>query len=124
MNWSRVISLDAWKGVALEAAWKITPRQPTRELIPSWSLNMEELDKVSILWPTKYQWDESNRWIDPLRRGFRRYVHVELADIPQNCKGIVLIQICIHGRKHNIAIDYSDRPDIDEGCARLCSHYF
>ena len=30
----------------------------------------------------------------------------------------------IHGTKHNVAIDYADRPDINEGCARSCLLYF
>jgi hypothetical protein len=110
--------------VALETVWKIIPHRATRDIIPSWTFNTRELDKVNILWPTKYEWDEASGWVDPIRQGFCRYVHVESADIPQNYKGIALIQMLIHGKKHHFAIDYSDRPDIDEGCARLCLRYF
>ena len=124
MKWSRVTSLDAWKGVALEAAWKITSHQAEGSFSPTWPLNAQDLNKVSILWPVKYQWELANTWVNPLRQGFRKYVHVMSADIPQSYGGIVLVEMWIHGTKHNVAIDYADRPDINEGCARSCLLYF
>ena len=124
MNWSRVTSLDAWKGLALEAAWKITSNPSTGNFSPTWTLNKLDLDKVIVRWPTKYKWELAATWVNPLRLGFRKYVQVESADIPQTYEGIVFIEIWIHGTKHNIAIDYADRPAINEGCARNCLVYF
>lgn len=124
MNWSRITSLEAWQGVALETAWKITAHRADANISPTWPLNTRELDKVTIVWPTKYQWELATRWVDPLRQGFCSYVRVESADIPQPYKGIAIIEMRIHERKYSVAIDYSDRPEIDDGCARSCSLYF
>src|SRR5271156_6060735 len=124
MNWSRLTSLDAWKGVALEAAWKITSRQAAGNFTPTWPLNAQDLDEVSILWPTKYQWELATTWVNPIRWGLRSYVDVQPAEIPQTYDGIVLIEMWIQGIRHKIAIDYADRPDINESCARRCLVYF
>ena len=125
MNWSRVTSLDAWKGMALEAAWKFPRHRANGDFSPSWPLNTRDLENVSIAWPAKYEWEVISKWVNPLQRGFSRYVHVEAAEIPQIYKkGIVLIEMRIHGKKHSVAIDCSDYPDINEDCARNCLVYF
>ncbi len=123
-NWSRVTSLEAWRGKALEAAWKMRSRPAHGDFTPSWPLDAQELASISIRWPKKYKWGLATTWVDPLRYGLARYVRVELADIPQTHKGIALIEICIRGKKHNVAIDYLDLPEIDEDHARRCFLYF
>ena len=123
-NWSRVTSLEAWKGKALEAAWKMRSRPAPGDSTPSWPLNAQELDKIGIRWPKKYKWGLASTWVDPLRYGLAGHVRVELADIPQTHKGIALLDLWIRGKKHNVAIDYLDLPEIDEDHARRCLLYF
>lgn len=117
-------SLEAWKGKALEASWKIRSRPAIEDFSPSWPLNARELDTIGIRWPKNYKWGLANQWVDPLRYGFARHVRVELAEIPQTHRGIALVEIWIRGKKHNVAIDYLDLPEIDEDHARRCLLYF
>jgi hypothetical protein len=124
MNWSRVTSLEAWKGAAIEAAWKASSRPAVARTEPTWPLREEELSDISVVWPTEYFWKPAAKWADPIRRGIQKYVHVESADVPQGHEGIALIQMRIRGTTHKVAIDYADRPDVNEECARDCIVYF
>jgi hypothetical protein len=124
IDWSRITSLETWKGLAIESAWRITPHPAVAEFDPTWPLDPGELERVRIFWPTKYQWPPSRSWVEPILHGFRKYVKIEPADIPQIFGGIVLIQMRIRGALHHVAIDYSDYQDVNEECARRCSLYF
>ena len=91
----------------------------------TWALDPAQLKEVSIRWPKKYEWDPAKDWVDLLLYGFRQYVKVEMVDdIPQPYKGTVVFQFVINGKKHDVAIGYSDYMPIDEACASRCSLYF
>src|ERR1700726_199033 len=124
MNWSRIASLETWKGLALEAAWRIGPCPELESQTPTWPLDPEQLETVRVAWPLVYQWEPSRSWVEPLRDGFSKYVKVEFAQIPQPYAGIVLIQLSIRGTIHTVALDYSDYPVINNDCACRCSLYF
>src|SRR5580704_1322919 len=124
MNWSRIASPDAWKGLALETAWKLAPRKKNATVNPTWPLDSRDLEGVHVMWPSTYDWSPSSKWVEPLRHGLGKYVKTKSADVPQPFKGIVMIQIVVRGIGHDVAIDYSDLPSIDETCARSCPVYF
>jgi hypothetical protein len=124
MNWSRIASVDTWKALVWETYWKIAPQPGSMNLSPTWPLDPRELERICIIWPSQYEWNPSRKWVEPLLHGFRKYVRIESTRLAQDFKGIVLIQIFIGGRRHDVAIDYSDLADIDEVCARRCAVYF
>ena len=124
MNWSRLRSLDTWKGVALETAWKVRSISVSKNVSPTWRFKPQEIEAVHILWPLKYEWTPACRWVEPLFKGLSKYVMVERTGIPQKFKGIVLIQLVVQGARHDVAIDYSDGLQINEECMRQSLVYF
>jgi hypothetical protein len=119
-----MMSLESWEGVAQEVLWKISPQAVTHSSAPTWPLNPEELKQVTVCWPSKYERELSYAWIEQLRHGFAEYVPIEQAPIPQPYPGIVLIHVRVQRNLHEIAIDYSDYPQINEDCAERCALYF
>ncbi len=91
---------------------------------PTWPLTARELEDTHILWPVDYDWVPARKWVDPLLKGLRKYVKVERTALSQPFKRIVLIQVVIRGKSYDVAIDYSDLSDVDEGCAKRCGLYF
>jgi hypothetical protein len=124
MNWSRISSLEDWKGFALETVWKLAPSRENTDVKPTWPLDPRDLESVHVLWPSKYEWSPSGKWVEPLRHGLCKYVKTQRTNVPQPFKGIVMVQIVIREIVHSVAIDYSDLPHINENCARSCPLYF
>ena len=124
MNWSRIASPEAWKGLALEAVWKFTAHSKSTTGNPTWPLDPQDRANMRVKWPSRYGWSPATKWVEPLRHGLAKHVTTELADVPQPFEGIVMIQVMVRGIRHNVAIDYSDLPNINESCARTCPLYF
>lgn len=124
MNLARMASLEAWKGIALEAAWKIGARPHSHPSRETWPLDRDLLNAIAIEWPTTYKWPLASKWVESIRRGLAKYVRIKQTDIPQHSEHIVMARFLISGQKYDVAIDYSDYPEIDEDCARKSWRYF
>lgn len=124
MKFSQIASKEWLEGVAQEALWKITPKASVRPQASTWPLDSEQLKETTVLWPSKYEWSSCYRWVEPLRLGLAEYVRVERVPIAQPYPGIVLIQIRVKGVLQDVAIDYSDDPNVNDHCAQVCSRYF
>lgn len=90
----------------------------------AWAVAPEELREVSIRWPSKYQWSKAGLWVDTILYALRKRVRVEFGPLPHTYRGTVLFQVFLRGEPHDVAIDYSDYPDISEECAARCAVYF
>lgn len=124
MKWSSTVSPDAWKGLALEAAWKIRPDNKPRKLSPTWPVLPQELERVRLLWPSHYEWQPCYKWVEPLLEGLRQHVRVERDALRQQYPGIVTFQLILDNKHHDIAIDYSDDSQCNLSCANECAVYF
>ena len=124
MNWRSLISPDSWKGLARETAWKLAPGAQIAKPEQSWPITPGELEHVRLFWPSNYEWPAASKWVQPLLAAFRQKVKTEITEIPQLYKGIVLIQMLIAGNRHEVAIDYADRPEVNPDCAQHCALYF
>jgi hypothetical protein len=80
----------------------------------SWPLAVEDLRRVEVLWPRRYEWPNAVAWVGPLRGGIACHARVIEADIPQRHKGIVVFRVKIDGDLHDVALDYSDYPEYDQ----------
>jgi hypothetical protein len=98
--------------------------QPPSVTNERWSVAPEELREVSIRWPETYQWPTARLWVDQLLYGFKQRVRLESAPLPQPYKGTVLFQLIVRNRPHDVAIDYSDYPEINEESVARCPVYF
>lgn len=91
---------------------------------PKWKLSHEELADIEIRYPSTYEHIEAHTWFDTFLMQLRRRVKVVITDLPQPHRGTVLIQFVKKGRVHDVAIDYSDYPDIVEESVNRCPMYF
>lgn len=116
-------NLRVWKDRAVELTLRTVASAPEVEN-PAWRVEAEELKDVTIRWPARYQWPRAHLWVDTLLYGFRRRLKVEVTDFEQPFRGTVLFQFVRGGKAHDVAIDYSDYPDVNEESARRCPVYF
>lgn len=106
-------SLLAFKEKAAEISLNRFVRKP-QIINPDWKIEPEELKAITIHLPTKYEWDSAKKWVEQLFYTFRRMVNVKYVDIPQPFKGTVMFQFVMNGKVHDVAVIYSDYPQIIE----------
>ncbi len=97
-----------------------------RSSVPNaaWMIESEELDDILIRWPATYQWPTARLWVDTILSGFKERVRCEIAPLSQPYPGIVLFQFVRRGRSHEVAIDYSDYPEVNAQGVERCRLYF
>ncbi len=76
--------------MAQDFVWKINPPDRREGTSRTWPIDPERLAGVSVIWPSEYEWQPSRLWVESLRRGLTRHVHVERSRIAQPYPGIVL----------------------------------
>jgi hypothetical protein len=77
-----------------------------------WHVAPEELRGVEIRWPTTLQWPTGWTWVEPLFYGFKARANLVRCDIPQRLKGATIIEVLRGGRRHRVALNCSDYPDV------------
>ena len=108
---------------AVEAAMRTLAAAPS-VVNREWEVSTDELKDVSVRWPSAYQWPTARLWVDSLLYGLRKRVRVEFAPLAQPYRGTVIFQFVVRGKAHDVAIDYSDYPEINEESAGRCAVYF
>jgi len=79
---------------------------------------------MRIVWPTSYDWPDAQRWVGSLITGFQAHVPVSFADLPQPYDHIVVAHLELDGSRHEIAIDYGDRSELNDDCRDRAALYF
>lgn len=115
--------LAACRDLAVEAAWRFTPRRSAVRR-PSWPLDARWLGSTHVVWPSRYQWPLMGKWVEPLRRGFARFVDVVVEDFPQPFEGVVLLRVVTAHGSWTVAIDCFDKATLNERCAASADVYF
>lgn len=98
------------------------PHRSSAEL--SWPLSEDELARVEVSWPSRYEWPNAVEWAGPLRDGIACHVPVADADIPQLHERIVMFQVRVEDDVHDVVLDYSDYPEYDEELLDAVPLYF
>jgi hypothetical protein len=114
MSLSRYINtVESGLDLLREKSWKdTTPFQTPAPL--SYPVNTSAWRRVTLRWPSKYEWSKAAIFVDALRTGLERFVRVEPADIPQSYRGIVMFHLVLGGRAVPVTIDYFDHFDVIE----------
>ena len=112
-----------WQDIGLEGWWRARPH-PDAPREPSWPLDAAALAETCVRWPRRYGWPLADTWLDPIRRGLERWVHVETADIDQPYKSVALVHLVLDGGSHEIALDFSDFMPLEDEAVRRCPLYF
>jgi hypothetical protein len=122
-----------YRSLAIDAAWMMRRTQAERPAL-TWPLDRERLAGITVRWPTSYL--SGSTGLQPMRRSrlagkfaslrgaMSTMVPTEVADIEQPYEGVVLLEVSIEGRRHEVAIDQRDFLDIHERCAERCLLYF
>ncbi len=94
------------------------------DLGPTWPLSAEASSRVSIRWPSEYEWPLAGHWVDRLLPPLSSLVPVTRADVKQPYPGTVLIEVSIDGTVSEVALDYADKSDVCEEVAERCALVF
>ncbi|MGZ4195159.1 MAG: hypothetical protein ACXVFQ_02140 [Solirubrobacteraceae bacterium] len=90
----------------------------------TWPLAPDLQRRVSVRWPTAYEWAPAGKWVDGLRAGISARVQVGSFEIDQPYEGAVLIQVELDGRRHGVAIDYFDSDRVLDEVLASCELIF
>jgi Glycosyl transferases group 1 len=74
----------------------------------TWPVAPDLARRLSVYWPTTYEWAPAAKWVDGLRTGLSARVPVSAVEIEQPYEGAVLIEVELDARRHRVAIDYFD----------------
>ena len=86
-----------------------------------------EASGLRILWPARYDWPPSERWVAPLLARFKERARVEVVEPDASARrydGVVAFEVESGGRRSRVIIDYSDYPVVHEDLAREVLVYF
>jgi hypothetical protein len=76
-----------------------------------------------VIWPSAYDWPDARRWskASPLAS---RPMSASTSRTCQHYRHVVLFQLQLYGDRHDVAIDYADRSELNDDSLRRCSLYF
>jgi hypothetical protein len=100
------------------------PRTAASPPGPTWPVSPETRTRLSIAWPTTYEWPLAGQWVDGLRDALAALVPVRRTEIEQPYEGTVLIEVTLDGTRHEVAIDYFDRSRLLDEVAGRCPLVF
>ena len=92
---------------------------------PRWNLDDAHADDWDVQWPAAYEWPAAGDWVGFLERGLKRHTRFRVVnDIPQPYRGTVIFRVSRLGEVRNVAVGYSDYPEIEPECAEQVDLYF
>lgn len=90
----------------------------------TWPVAPDLSRRLSVRWPTSYEWAPAAKWVDGLRAEISARVPVSTAEIDQRYEGAVLIEVEFDGRRHRVAIDYFDSDRLLDEVVASCALIF
>lgn len=105
-------------------ATALRPREGGSRPGASWPVSAETSARLSIGWPTAYQWPLAGHWVEGIRDGLAKLVPVHPAEIEQPYEGTVLIEVTLDDVRHEVAIDYFDRSRVLDEVIERCPLVF
>jgi len=76
----------------------------------TWPIKESDLARIKIIWPERYQWSGAKPIVSAIKDGLVKLGVVEVQSSPQNEQGVVALDCFVDGRRHAVALDYSDHP--------------
>lgn len=125
MPLARYFRVRNWRNLLVEADATLRSRGlPPIDGAAACRITTEELKGIRLRWPVVYEWEPVRRVLEPMRAALAKLVEVEITDVPQPYKGIVMIRVYHGSSWHDVAIDYYDYTFVNEDCASRCDLYF
>jgi hypothetical protein len=109
---------NTWTAMAGDVRWHRQRRCPTP--------GGEHTDRPRALvsWPLAYEHPIAAGFVRPIKEGLESTATLRVAEIPQNHKGIVVIEIDHGDGPRRVALDYYDFTFVNAECAREVDTYF
>jgi hypothetical protein len=99
-------------------------RSPSHAEGETWPLAPEDLARISVMWPTKYQWAPSGIIVETIRDGMTRLGVLRLEPTAQTLRGVVMLTCVVDDRPHVVALDYADYQDaVNDQALSECALY-
>ncbi len=106
-----------------EVPYRIRP--PSHIRTRTWPISQEELSRVSVVWPTQYEWPAGGAILESIKSAFKSLGVVHEERTPQPHSGVVMLYCLVDRKPHAVALDYSDYHDfINESALAQSSLYF
>jgi len=100
-------------------------RPITRPPVATWPLTGSDRGRVTIVWPSQYQWAPLEPIVEALKLGFTRLGILQVASTAQVHQGGVLLRCTVDGRPRAVFMDISDYPTfISQDALAECDLYF
>lgn len=80
--------------------------------------------RLSVRWPTAYEWAPAGKWVNGLREAISAHVPVADVEIEQPYEGAVVIEVELDGDRHAVAIDYFDSDRLLDEVLASCALIF
>jgi hypothetical protein len=109
---------STWTAMVGNAAWR---RQGS---CPLPSLQQTGQPAASVHWPSSYEHPVAAYFLQPIREGLESIATVTEAEIPQDYKGIVVIEVDQGDGRRRVALDYYDFTLVNAECAGDVDAYF
>lgn len=87
-------------------------RPPSHVHTRTWRISQEELSRISILWPTQYEWPDGAAILESVKYAFETLGVIREERTPQLYTGVVMLYCVVDGKSHAVAFDYSDYHDL------------
>jgi hypothetical protein len=96
----------------------------SRAAVSTSPLSAQELARVSITWPSRYQWAHAAGFTETVKTALARLGVLRVEPTSQVHPGVVMLSCLVDGRAIMVALEYSDNHDfINEQALADCSLY-
>jgi hypothetical protein len=86
-------------------------RPPSHIDTQTWPVSQEELSRVSVGWPTQYEWPDGAYILESIKGALAKLGVIHEDRTPQVHSGVVMLYCAVDGELHPVAYDYSDYHD-------------
>jgi hypothetical protein len=106
-----------------ELPYRVRPRRAPAAL--TWRLSEADRARLTVTWPTRYQWAPAGGIVETLRDGLRSLGVLRSDATAQRHSGAVMLECVVDGARRLVGLDMSDYPDlINEQALEQSDLYF
>ena len=98
-----------------ELPFRLRPMEPAAST--TWQLSRQELSRIQMQWPARYQWPLAAGIVETWRDALVRLGVAHITETPQPFEGCHVLHCVIDGISRVVMLDLSDYPDFINGDA-------
>jgi len=99
-------------------------RRPGHAGSPSWTITARDRGRVSIAWPSRYEWAPAAGITETLKAALARQHVLKVQPTRQTYAGAIMLECVVDDRRHRVVLDYSDHAEfLNQDALATCSLY-